>query len=102
MHESLSERWNRVSLRSKITGVTVFMLTLGLLVSGIGTMAMLRQYVTQQVDQRLETVAQGNLNRFFGGDDDGEISTVTSESAPSDYFVAAFDTEGNPIVHNWQ
>ena len=37
MHQTISERWNRISLRTKITGVTVLMLTLGLLVSGIGT-----------------------------------------------------------------
>ncbi|MEL4317417.1 HAMP domain-containing sensor histidine kinase [Leifsonia sp. YIM 134122] len=101
MHESLSERWNRVSLRSKITGVTVLMLTLGLLVSGIGTMAMLRQYVTQQVDQRLATIASGNLDKFFGPDDDAEITSVTSDSTATDYFVAVFDTEGDPIAHNW-
>ena len=40
MHQTISERWNRISLRTKITGVTVLMLTLGLLVSGIGTAAM--------------------------------------------------------------
>ncbi|KQQ94163.1 histidine kinase [Leifsonia sp. Leaf325] len=102
MHESLSERWNRVSLRSKITGVTVLMLTLGLLVSGIGTMAMLRQYVTQQVDQRLTAVASGKLDKFFVMSDDAELNSVTSESASSDYFVAAFDGEGNPLDHNWK
>ncbi|TFV99950.1 sensor histidine kinase [Leifsonia flava] len=101
MHESLSERWNRVSLRSKITGVTVLMLTLGLLVSGIGTMAMLRQYVTQQVDQRLTAVASGKLDKFFDVDGDAEITSLTSDSTATDYFVAVFDTEGDPIVHNW-
>ena len=62
MHQSLTERWSRVSLRSKITGVTVLMLTLGLLVSGIGTMAMLRQYVIQQVDSQLQVDAQSASN----------------------------------------
>jgi two-component system OmpR family sensor kinase len=44
MHQTISERWNRISLRTKITGVTVLMLTLGLLVSGIGTAAIRRAY----------------------------------------------------------
>ncbi|KQX07789.1 MULTISPECIES: sensor histidine kinase [unclassified Leifsonia] len=101
MHETLSERWNRVSLRSKITGVTVLMLTVGLLVSGIGTMAMLRQYMTQQVDQRLASVAYGKTDKF-GIEGNSEFASVTSESESSEYFVAAFDREGNPLVHNWQ
>ncbi|MET0975460.1 MAG: HAMP domain-containing sensor histidine kinase [Leifsonia sp.] len=101
MHESLSERWNRVSLRSKITGVTVFMLTIGLLVSGIGTMAMLRQYVTQQVDARLQTVAQGNVTQFFSQDEESTITQVRSQSTPSDYFVAAFEADGEFIGDNW-
>ena len=41
MHVALMDRWSRISLRSKITGVTVLMLTLGLLVSGVGTMVIL-------------------------------------------------------------
>jgi len=56
MHQTISERWNRISLRTKITGVTVLMLTLGLLVSGIGTAAMLRSYVEEQTKGKLEAL----------------------------------------------
>ena len=72
MHQTISERWNRISLRTKITGVTVLMLTLGLLVSGIGTAAMLRSYVEDQMAARLDTIASGNLGRYFM--DEGEAS----------------------------
>ena len=65
MHQTISERWNRISLRTKITGVTVLMLTLGLLVSGIGTAAMLRSYVEDQMASKLDTIAAGDLGKYF-------------------------------------
>ena len=54
MHEQLTEWWNGVSLRSKITGVTVMLLTLGLLVAGVGTMSFLRGYLLGNVEQQLK------------------------------------------------
>ena len=40
--QSFAERWADVSLRAKITGVTVFILFLGLIVAGVGTLSVLR------------------------------------------------------------
>ena len=98
MHETLSKRWSSISLRSKITGVTVLMLTLGLLVSGIGTMAMLKQYVVTQVDTQLQVDTQTALS--------GYSSTVFSqgdtEGVASDYFVALYDQDGDLITRTWQ
>ncbi|MBM7831545.1 two-component system OmpR family sensor kinase [Agromyces cerinus] len=102
----ISERWNRISLRTKITGVTVLMLTLGLLVSGIGTAAMLRSYVEDQVKVKLEAIASGDLRKYFT--DQGE---EPSERAPLDdlsfkpdldVFVAVYDAKtGKVDKHNW-
>ena len=98
MHETLSKRWSSISLRSKITGVTVLMLTLGLLVSGIGTMAMLKQYVVTQVDTQLQVDTQTALS--------GYSSTVFSQGdtkgVASDYFVALYDQDGDLITRTWQ
>ncbi len=98
MHETLSRRWSSISLRSKITGVTVLMLTLGLLVSGIGTMAMLKQYVVTQVNTQLQVDTQKALS--------GYSSTVFSqgdtEGVASDYFVALYDQSGAMITRTWQ
>ncbi len=57
MHNQLMEWWNGVSLRSKITGVTVMLLTLGLLVAGVGTMSFLRGYLIGNVDQTLKSIS---------------------------------------------
>ncbi|MEC5152413.1 HAMP domain-containing sensor histidine kinase [Cryobacterium sp. GrIS_2_6] len=97
MHQSLTERWNRISLRSKITGVTVLMLTLGLLVSGIGTMAMLRQYVIQQVDAQLQADAQTTSVAYTAN----ALGQNTGTVVPSDYFVALYDENGELRYHSW-
>lgn len=97
MHESLTQRWNRVSLRSKITGVTVLMLTLGLLVSGIGTMVMLRQNVTQQVDAQLQSEAQTALTSTTAG----ALTQDSADGVASDYYVALYDESGVLRYHTW-
>ena len=97
MHESLTDRTSRISLRSKITGVTVLMLTLGLLVSGVGTMAMLRQYVIQQVNAQLQTEAQSALNDYSAT----ALSQGSAERISPDYYVALYDESGHLRSHTW-
>jgi two-component system OmpR family sensor kinase len=92
MHVALMDRWSRVSLRSKITGVTVLMLTLGLLVSGVGTMVILRNYVVQQVDAGLLTEAQTTASDY---------TNLADNMGDSDYFVAVFDQNGALKARNW-
>ncbi|WP_127794080.1 cell wall metabolism sensor histidine kinase WalK [Agromyces sp. LHK192] len=89
MHQTLSDRWNRVSLRTKITGVTVLMLTLGLLVSGIGTAAMLRGYVESQVDEKLKALASN--------------SDLLKSAARGnvDAYVAVYEADGSYEDDNW-
>ena len=98
MHETLSRRWSSISLRSKITGVTVLMLTLGLLVSGIGTMAMLKQYVVTQVDTQLQVDTQTALSGYSSS----VFSQGDAEGVASDYFVALYDQDGALITRTWQ
>ncbi len=111
MHQTISERWNRISLRTKITGVTVLMLTVGLLVSGIGTAAMLRSYVEDQTASKLDTIASGDLNKYFL-EDDGQGTRAENDlndvrglnfSTSDDVFIAVYDSEtGSFEGHNWQ
>ena len=53
MHSRIERRWNAVSLRTKMTGVSVLLLTLGLLVAGIGSMQVLRSYLTSETDAKI-------------------------------------------------
>ncbi|MGO4785402.1 sensor histidine kinase [Cryobacterium sp. W22_MBD10_FK3] len=97
MHVALMDRWSRISLRSKITGVTVLMLTLGLLVSGVGTMVILRNYVVQQVDASLQTEAQTTLMDYRNSMENGSAAGVDS-----DYFVAVYDQNGVLKDRTWR
>ncbi|MGA1837448.1 ATP-binding protein [Herbiconiux sp. 11R-BC] len=101
MLNAILKQWNAISLRSKITGVTVLMLTFGLVVSGVGTMIVLRTYLLQQVDSQLDTAAK-DPSPFLGPDaapDSFRIQDITS--APTDYFVGLLDASGNLLVSNW-
>lgn len=106
MNQSLFERWNRISLRTKITGVTVLMLTLGLLVSGIGTAAMLRSYVEDQMGSKLEAIASGSMDRYFELDSDKpRVQTNLNQldfSSKDDVFVAIYTPSGEYKRNNWE
>ncbi|GAA1809896.1 HAMP domain-containing sensor histidine kinase [Agromyces neolithicus] len=105
MNQTLFERWNRISLRTKITGVTVLMLTLGLLVSGIGTAAMLRSYVEDQMVAKLEAIASGDMTKYFSLDSDGprvQTNLNQLDFTPSeDVFVAVYSANGEYQRNNW-
>jgi two-component system OmpR family sensor kinase len=75
----------------------VLMLTLGLLVSGVGTMVILRNYVVQQVDSSLQTEAQTLLTNYLSSPlDEG------SANVDSDYFVAVYDQNGVLKDRTWR
>ncbi|ERK69498.1 sensor histidine kinase [Leifsonia aquatica] len=101
MHSRLLDRWNAISLRTKITGVTVLMLTLGLLVTGIGTMSMLKPVLLDQLDAQLSAASGASyLNTYlYGTSSDSE--KIASDASPSDYFAALYDADGNLVKTNW-
>jgi two-component system OmpR family sensor kinase len=63
MHASFDRWWNGISLRAKITGVTVLLLTFGLVVAGAGTVSVLRGYLMDQTDSKVDSLYRsvGNL-----------------------------------------
>lgn len=90
MHDPLSARWNTISLRTKITAVTVLLVTLGLLVAGVGTMTVLRNYLLAEVDNKIATTATSLT-----------VQRDTCESSgPNDYFIAVLDSEGELLCSN--
>jgi two-component system OmpR family sensor kinase len=101
MQHTILTRWNAISLRNKITGVTVLMLTFGLIVSGIGTMTVLRTYLLNQVDVRLQN-AYAEPTSVLGPDANKRGFDYDDVlSAPKTYFVALLDANGEPLVTNW-
>lgn len=91
--------WQRTSLRTKVTGVTVAILALGLLAAGIGTAPILRTSLVNNVDAQLPALVASDLaDRFFivGPDEDGVLSFTPRPGLPrqSDYFIALYNAAG--------
>ena len=101
MTDALSARWNATSLRTKMTAVSVLLLTLGLLVAGVGSMSVLRQYLTQKTDATINAVLQGL---------DSSVITFTETNSarlmcevtpiPTPYYIAVVDDEGTILCAN--
>ena len=74
MHATLAEWWSGISLKTKITGVTVLVMTLGLVVSGLGVVSVLRNYLIHDADVQISQ----SLDRVTGRTiDNDEVSAAT-------------------------
>jgi len=101
MHDRLNERWNAISLRTKMTGVSVFLLTLGLIVAGLGSMSVLRNYLTDEVDSKITSFSQSlnsNLIKITISSE-GVVSCAVTP-APTDYFFAIYSATGELMCAN--
>ncbi|MEX1077988.1 MAG: HAMP domain-containing sensor histidine kinase [Homoserinimonas sp.] len=97
MQEQPTDWWNGVSLRTKITGVTVFIVTMGLLVAGVGTMTVLRTYLLDKLDDQIRASA----NQLpMNVDLDGGIFSGSSSGLPSPFYRAVLDHEGELLRDN--
>jgi two-component system, OmpR family, sensor kinase len=93
---SFDRWWNGISLRAKVTGVTVFLLTLGLIVAGAGTMTVLRTYLVERVDEAVHLAAE----RIPSGISlDGIRAFGDADRFPQSY-VAAVSAAGELIEDN--
>jgi two-component system OmpR family sensor kinase len=94
MHEQLTEWWNGISLRGKITGVTVMLLTLGLLVAGVGTMSFLRSYLLNQVYST-------QIDPYAASTQDATALACTPEAKIQPrYYFAVINSDGTTICTN--
>lgn len=91
MRATVGEWWNGISLRAKITGVTVLVLTLGLVVSGFGTMTMLRNYLIKDADHRI-----GHTLSMV----DTQTAESDQDSAATQYVFAHLRADGTVIQTN--
>ncbi len=63
------EWWGGISLRTKITGVTVLLLTFGLLITGVGTLSVMRNFLFDEVDSQVTEAAAADAEQLRGRDD---------------------------------
>ena len=95
----ISTAWERVSLRAKLTALSVGLIGLLLVVSSTGTVALLRTYLQQNTDTLLTATAASlrseNPLRLEAKIAAGQLSLP---SLPSDYFIAVLDPNGNQLL----
>lgn len=93
--DAVTRWWRSISLRAKVTGVTVAVLALGLLAAGLGTVPILRNSLIDNIDKQLPALVSADLaDRYFDvTTEDGE-TTYTPTDSPRDFFVAIYDAEG--------
>ena len=95
----LHQWWESTSLRTKITGVTVIVITLGLFGIGVGTMTTVQQYLLDEVDRKIDEVALG-LPANLRTADFATFDTTGQPGSRSDYFIAAVSAEGDVLASN--
>src|SRR6187431_2120862 len=98
MLERLSRWWSTISLRTKITGVTVFLLAMGLTVAGAGTLSVVSSYLIDQVDVQLQEAAN-DLPPYLQLDGENTFSDDRS-SRQYPYYLAAVDYNGQLLADN--
>lgn len=86
--------WADVSLRSKITGVTVFILFLGLIVAGVGTLSVLRPILSANQTNMLHQLRLDPTPALARGANTAALSRGDVLYANQQYYVALLDAHG--------
>lgn len=99
MYERLSNWWHATSLRGKITGVTVIVVTVGLMVIGVGTVLSIERYLTTQIDGKIDdaaTALPGMLNTL----DFNDFDRARADGLSNEFFIAAVSATGTVLASN--
>ena len=97
---TLAQRWADITLRSKITGVTVLILSFGLLVAGVGTMSLLKPTLYASHDQELRQYRSNPTAALQQGADMHNPTQGDVINARGPNYVALYDSEGQLLADN--
>lgn len=91
--------WERISLRAKLTSLSVALIGLLLVVSSFGTISLLRTYLQQNVDTMLTSTA-ATLSHEDPALVEARLANrqLTLPRLPSDFYVAYLDVSGNLLI----
>jgi len=98
MQSRIGKAWELVSLRIRLTGLSVALIGLLLLVSSFGTVSLLRAYLQQNTDNLISSAAT-----LLSQEDPRLIEPkilakrLNLPRLPSDYVIAVLDPEGKTI-----
>jgi two-component system, OmpR family, sensor kinase len=98
MPSRLAIAWEKVSLRSKLTGLSVAIIGLLLLVSSFGTVSVLRAYLQQNTDNLLSATAS-ILSQQNPAQIESRLSAkrLTLPRLPSDYLISVLNARGETV-----
>lgn len=99
MYERLAQWWAATSLRTKITGVTVVVVTIGLMVIGLGTVITIDRYLTQQTDEKIAQAA-ASLPPQLGTQEFNNFDRVAPTGLSNEFFLGAVSASGSLIASN--
>jgi len=99
MLESLRRWWEATSLRTKVTGVTVIVITLSLFGIGLGTMATVQSYLLEEVDRKIDDVAAA-LPPSLTTSDFATFEPTGGQGSRTDFFLAAVSQDGVILASN--
>jgi len=99
VNEKLAAAWSRISLRTKLTTMSVALIGVLLVVSSAGTISLLRTYLQQNTDTLLSSTAS-TLARENPLTLETRLATrqVLLPRLPSDYYIAYLDTDGTLLL----
>lgn len=91
--------WESISLRSKLTALSVGLIGLLLVVSSFGTIALLRTYLQQNIDTMLTATAQALRDEDpVMLEDRLATRQLQLPSLPSDYYIAYLGVDGSLLI----
>ena len=100
MKTKISEGWARISLRSKLTALSVAIIGVLLVVSSAGTLSVVKTYLQQNTDSILTSTAQ-----TLRDENPGQVALRISARQldlprlPSDYFISFLDASGTELIY---
>lgn len=99
MNQKLASGWSRVSLRAKLTALSVAIIGLLLVISSVGTISLLATYMQRNTDGVLLASAEA-LSDELPDQISVRVSTgqLTLPDLPSDYYIAYLDPQGNLLT----
>jgi two-component system OmpR family sensor kinase len=100
MTDAVSTRWNATSLRTKMTAVSVLLLTVGLLVAGLGSMSVLRDYLTKDTDGKINNLLLSANSAIEFRESTVARLSCTVAPIPTTYFIGVVDDAGTLLCSN--
>lgn len=99
MNQKLASGWSRVSLRAKLTALSVAIIGLLLVISSAGTISLLATYMQRNTDTILLASAEA-LSDELPDQISVRVSSgqLTLPDLPSDYYIAYLDPQGNLLT----